>query len=282
MTVATVGILQKADPALWREHRFGLPPERWAQLAGRPIWITGAGTGFGQAMAVALAATGSRVILTGRRPAKLEDTVALAATYGIPTDAFMLLPADVTDPDQVMAATDAIGQRCGPLHALVNNAALSQRPAGRWPLGAMTVEQWNSQLATNVTAPWLTTRAVVPAMAKAGTVRVLFVSSEAGWAATPGVGSYNMSKAALNSLASSWAAEIADGFPDCDVQVNTLIPGEARTEMNQGSNESPFSVVSMALALLSHPPGGPNGRFFHRDGRHFSFAYSSAYGHPLL
>ena len=66
-----------------------------------------------------------------------------------------------------------------------------------------------------------------------------------------------------------------------DIQINVLVP-KARTEMNQGSTETPYAVVSMVLVLLSHPPGGPNGFFFNRDGRHLAFAYIQEYPQPLL
>ena len=52
--------------------------------------------------------------------------------------------------------------------------------------------------------------------------------------------------------------------------------------MNQGSAISPYTVVPMTLALLSHPFGGPNGRFFHRDGRHFAFGYAEPYERVVL
>jgi NAD(P)-dependent dehydrogenase (short-subunit alcohol dehydrogenase family) len=118
-------------------------------------------------------------------------------------------------------------------------------------------------------------------MKTGGAVRVLFITSEAGWAFTPGVGLYNVSKAALNNLAGSLAAEYEAAFPDIDIQMNSLAPGEARTEMNQHSTDSPYAVASMALILLSHPPNGPNGKFFHRDGRHLPFTYASAYDKTL-
>lgn len=108
------------------------------------------------------------------------------------------------------------------------------------------------------------------------------MTSEAGWAFTPGVGPYNLSKAAVNNLGASLAAECAARYPEKDIQVNVLVPGEARTEMNQGSGESPYSVVSMTLVLLSHPAPGPNGCFFHRDGRHLAFAYAPPYRGTLL
>ena len=141
----------------------------------------------------------------------------------------------------------------------------------------MTPEQWNRVIGTNVTGSWIICRAAVPDMLAAGSCRVVLLTSEAGWAFTPGVGAYNVSKSALNNLGASLAAECAARYPAADVQINVLIPGEARTEMNQGSTISPYTVVPMTLALLSHPPGGPNGRFFHRDGRHFAFAYAEAY-----
>ena len=111
---------------------------------------------------------------------------------------------------------------------------------------------------------------------------MLFISSGAGWAFTPGVGPYNVSKAALNNLGASMAAECAAKHPGLDIQMNVLVPGEARTEMNQGSNESPYSIVCMALLLLSHPAGGPNGRFFHWDGGYCSFCNASEYEKPIL
>jgi NAD(P)-dependent dehydrogenase (short-subunit alcohol dehydrogenase family) len=118
-------------------------------------------------------------------------------------------------------------------------------------------------------------------MLASGAVRVIFMTSEAGWAPTPGFGMYNVSKAALNSLGSCLAAESAARYPVEDIQMNIVSPGEARTEMNQGSTISPYTIVSIILLLLSHPAGGPNGRFFHRDGRHLEFCYTGAYEKSL-
>ena len=78
------------------------------------------------------------------------------------------------------------------------------------------------------------------------------------------------------------AEECARRYPDVDVQMNVVVPGEARTEMNQGSVNSPYTLASIVLLLLSHTKGGPNGKFFHRDGRHLEFAYSAAYGKNLV
>jgi NAD(P)-dependent dehydrogenase (short-subunit alcohol dehydrogenase family) len=160
---------------------------------------------------------------------------------------------------------------------LINNAAVA--PQGdSFPLLKDPIEAWEKMLRLNVSAPWYLTRSALPLMAKTGAGRVLFISSEAGWSFSRGHGHYNVSKSALNNLSASFAEEAAQAFPKVDLQLNTLVPGEARTEMNQGSTTSPFTVVSMALTLLAQPRGGPNGHFFHRDGRHLNFGYQNAFG----
>jgi len=280
MVFATPGICQGDAPENWRQHRFGLSPWRWAELAGKSFWIIGAGTGFGQAIAMALATAGARVFLSGRRVAKLGETIDMARALGAAPDRCVLLPCDVTDEAQLTAAVSAVAADAGEIHGLVYCSALPS--AGfAWPLQQLPRERWEMMMRTNVTGAWLATRAAMPLMLRTGVARVMLLSSEAGWAGTPGFGPYNVSKAALNSLAMSMAEEYAASHPQADVQINVLVPGEARTEMNQGSTESPFTVVPMALLLLSHPAGGPNGHFFHRDGRHLAFGYRGPYDQVL-
>lgn len=281
MISATPGILQDTDPHAWREHRFGLPHARWAALAGRTFWITGGGTGYGQALATALAAARATVFVSGRRPDKLAETVEAAKILAGTGEHVIALPCDITDPAAIEAVAKAIAAR-GALFGIVNNAALPEPPHGAQPLLQTTTDEWHRLFATNLTGAWLVTRAAVPYMERSGTLRALFVTSEAGWAFTAGMGPYNVSKAALNSLGAGFATECAAAYPGLDVQMNVLVPGEAATEMNRGSAISPYAIVSMALALLSHPPSGPNGCFFHRDGRHLAFAYAAAYERSLF
>ena len=281
-TEATPGVMQEADPARWEGHRYGLTTKRWGYLKGKSFWVTGAGTGYGRCLAAALALAGGQVFLTGRRRWKLEETLEEIGSYGISPKRCHIVVADITDTVQVESACDKVRSLCSSLYGLVNNAALSTREGIRYPLKDESVEYWDRIIRTNVTAPWLLTKSMFPHMMKKGEIRVLFLSSGAGWAFTPGFGPYNVSKAALNNLSVSLAEEYGVCFPDVDIQMNVLVPGEARTEMNQNSMESPYSVVSMALILLSHPKGGPNGKFFHRDGRHLGFAKALPYCKPLI
>lgn len=249
---------------------------------GQAVWITGAGTGFGQALTACLAAARAQVFLSGRREAKLRETVAHLQELQIPAQLCTVVPCDITDEASVDAAMAAIRRATPYLYGLINNAALPAPPASSAPLASLGPSAWRTLIETNVTGQWLVTRAALPLLTAGPAARVLFITSEAGWAFTPGFGPYNVSKAALNNLGASFAAECREAYPSRDIQMNVLVPGEARTEMNQGSTASPYTLAHMALALLSHPPGGPTGCFFHRDGRHLPFAYAPPYGRAVI
>ncbi len=169
---------------------------------------------------------------------------------------------------------------CGGRYRLVAEIHSAEVAAGilRWlALQDAPLALWQTTMDTNVRGPWLLTRAVFDLLLSSDAVRVLLMSSGAGWGYRVGTGLYNISKAALNSLCHSLAHEFAERYPRRDVQINGILPGIARTEMNPDATESPFSAVSIVLLLLTHPPGGPNGRFFHRDGRHIEFGASLPY-----
>jgi 3-oxoacyl-[acyl-carrier protein] reductase len=273
---------KNVDPARWKEHLYGLTSDRWASFQGKSYWITGAGTGYGRAITCALATAGAQTFLTGRRKEKLEETIEEISSMKIPTSNCHIVEADITDYNEILQACNRVKSLCKGLNGLINNAAIPSKPGSAKPLQEDSLEYWNKMMNTNVTAPWLLTRTIFPLMRASGEVRVLFISSGAGWAATSGFGMYNVSKAALNSLGHSMAQEYASSFPGEDIQMNILVPGEARTEMNQGSNESPYVIVSMVLILLSHPKGGPNGKFFHMDGWHMRFGSTERYDQPLI
>jgi 3-oxoacyl-[acyl-carrier protein] reductase len=262
-TNRTLGVLENADPRRWKEHLFGLPPERWERLSGKAFLVTGSGTGYGRSIGCALAAAGAQVFLTGRRIEKLRETLdEMSSLFGINTEKCHTIRADLNQPKDIKTACDKVRSLCNSLHGLVNNAAIPSKPGSHYPLESDPEEHWDKIMATNVKAPWLLTRTIAPHMLRSGEARVLFITSEAGWADTPGFGMYNISKAALNSLGYSMAREYATRYPDTDIQINAVLPGEARTEMNQGSSVYPYSIVSIILLLLSHPKGGPNGKFF--------------------
>lgn len=262
------GVQENSDPVEWRKHLFGLSKERWDTLAGKSFWVTGAGTGYGRSIAAVLAAANAKVLITGRRVAKLEETVAEAESIlGASKSSFVLLPADITNSYEMESLFFRLHDSLSsPLHGLINGAAVPERQISGYPLQDGDEMFWDVMMNTNVKAQWLIARSALPYMLSANQARVVFLSSGAGWADTPGFGMYNVSKAALNSLACSLAAESSARHPDADIQINVVDPGEARTEMNDGSKVSPYSAVSVVLFLLSRSGKGPNGRFFRRNG----------------
>ena len=283
MQVVTPGIRLDYGPEGWKDHKFGLPEDRWDRLGGLGFWIFGGGTGYGQAIATALAAAGAQVFLTGRRKSVLADAIDAMRRNDIPISNCHIVPADINDLEALAAAAVQIRQSPGAnVHGIVSCAALPQHRTSPWPLAEMPGEHWQTMLSTNVTGQLNAFRAALPLMEDQGQMRMVYFTSEAGWANTEGVGPYNVTKAALNSLVMSLAQENAVRYPDAVVQINVLDPGEARTEMNQGSSIRPYAAVPMTLALLSQPTPGPNGRFFHRDGRHLGFAYAKAWPASLF
>ncbi len=213
-------------------------------------------------MAAALASAGAQVFLTGRRESKLLEALEGIRALGISAERCHAVSADVTRTEQVEKACGDIQRFCPALHGLINNAAIPQRSGCEFPLQQETLECWDEMMSVNVRAPWFLTRTAMPHLLNSGEIKVLFITSGAGWSFAPGFGQYNISKAALNSLTACMAEECRARYPNVDVQINALDPGQARTEMNQGSSRSPFIVACMALLLLSQPPGGPNGKFF--------------------
>lgn len=233
--------------------------------------MTGAGTGYGRVQSIALALLGARVLITGRRRHVLDETVEEGARLGADAARLVPRPLDLDDPAAIARDAQAVVAAGVPLLGLVHGAARPARGGVPDPLCTERVEDWERIFRLNLHAPWQLTRECLPAFRRVGAARVVFMSSGAGWSSTPGHGPYNVSKAALNSLCACFARELAANEPGLDAGLNVIEPGEARTEMNQGSTLSPWLVVPMTLRLLSQPKGGPSGRFFHRDGRHFGF-----------
>ena len=273
---------EQANPSEWENHLFGLTEERWVKFYNKNFLVTGAGTGYGRCIACGLAAAGAKVFLVGRREEKLRESINEISFYGVNTDKCYPISTDLTVYRDLEKLSSQVKTKVSCLHGLINNAALPEKSLTGKPLQENTIEDWKRMIDTNLTAPFLLTRLVFSMLKDSGSAKAIFVTSEAGWASTPGFGMYNVTKAAINSLCHSMASEYESSYPWLDIQINALIPGEARTEMNRGSNINPYSIVSMTLILLSHPKGGPNGKFFHRDGRSLSFGYTQTYDKSLI
>jgi NAD(P)-dependent dehydrogenase (short-subunit alcohol dehydrogenase family) len=262
-------ILDAAGPENALSHRFGLRPERWESLAGKVTWIIGGGTGYGRAIATAISLAGGIAVISGRRQEILIEAAAKIERLG-GAGRVAVLALDIAAPDACAQAVGAIIQGLGRLDALACCAALPGNPGS---LLGMEETGIRALFEANALGQIAAVRAALPAMIAGEGGRVVLFSSEAAWGFPPGIGAYAVTKAAVNGIGATLAAEIELRFAGLDLQINVLDPGEARTEMNANSPVSPFSVCSMVLTLLSQPKGGPNGSFFHRDGRHLAYGY---------
>jgi NADP-dependent 3-hydroxy acid dehydrogenase YdfG len=202
------------------EHAGRTQEDGMDALAGKVVWITGAGTGIGLAAAQALAAGGATVVLSGRRAAVLEEEAARIRAVGRRAEAE---PLNVADAAAVRRVADAIVARHGRIDVLVNSAGLNT-PQRRW--NDQTPAGWREVVGINLDGSFYTTQAVLPAMRARHDGLVVNVSSWAGVFHPKLTGAaYNASKHAVTAMTETINMEEGvNGIRACAV-----CPGEVAT-----------------------------------------------------
>lgn len=198
-------------------------PPRFA-LDGRVALVTGSGRGLGQAIALALGEAGARVACAARR---LEQAGATAAAIERAGGRAVPVVLDVTRPGAAAEAVAATEAALGPVDVLVNNAGilLEKRAV------EITDEEWELVLATNLTGMFRCARAVAPGMIARARGKIVNVGSMYGRLGVPRYAAYCASKAAVEGLTRSLAAE----WSRHGVQVNCLAPGYMATDLNRAA-----------------------------------------------
>ena len=235
-----------------------------ALLKGRVILITGAGSGLGRALAIECARAGASVILSGRNSAKLErvyDEIESLSGAAQPAIATLDLAAATAVEYDALART--IDTEYGKLDGLVNAAALL---GDRTPLEQYDVPMWCKVLHVNLTAPFILTQVLLPALRKSADASVIFVSSGVVKQARPFWGAYAVSKAGLESVRAMWFEELEG---EANIRFNSVNPGRMRTAMRAAAYpaEDPNTVPSAEsvtgpfLYLLSERGHGIDGQF---------------------
>ncbi|HTP81436.1 MAG TPA: SDR family NAD(P)-dependent oxidoreductase [Alphaproteobacteria bacterium] len=204
------------------------------RLAGRIALVTGASRGIGAAVARRFAAEGAHVIAVARTVGGLEELDdAVKAVGGAAT----LVPLDLRDLDRIDPLGPQLHARFGRVDVFVANAAILGTVG---PLSHHDAKFWEEVFRVNVSANWRLLRTLEPLLRLSDAGRAIFVSSAAAHSARAYLGAYASSKAALEAMARSWAAELAN----TKIRVNIVDPGATRTAMRASfmPGEDPMSL----------------------------------------
>lgn len=215
------------------------------RLENKVALVTGASRGIGYATAKALAAEGAHVVAMARTVGGLEDLDDAVKSAGGTTT---LVPLDITDFDAIDRLGASIFERWGKLDILVGNAGVLGKLS---PLGHLDQKTWDNVMAVNVTANWRLIRSLDPLLRASDAGRAVFLTSGAAISCKAYWGVYSTSKAALEALVKTYAAETQTS----SLNVNLVNPGPVRTAMRAKAmpGEDPDVLpkpIEFAQALL--------------------------------
>ena len=198
------------------------------RLAGTHALVTGGGTGIGAAIARALAAEGAKLTLVGRRREPLEQVASGEASA-------FVVPADVTDRQQVETAFAVARQAQGPITILINNAGAAESA----PFAKVSVEAWRRTMAINLDALLHCCQAAMPDLLAAEAGRIVTIASTAALKGYPYSAPYVAAKHGAVGLTRALATELGT----TNVTANAVCPGFTETEMLAGSIEKIQSLT---------------------------------------
>ncbi|MDP9108917.1 MAG: 3-oxoacyl-ACP reductase FabG [Pseudomonadota bacterium] len=208
-------------------------------LVNQVALVTGASRGIGQAIALALAQQGATVVGTATSTAGADAiTAALAAVRPGCGKGIRL---DVNDAAGSVAAVEAIQKEFGSLSILVNNAGITADQLAM----RMKDEEWDSVIATNLTAVGRLSRAVLRGMMKAKAGRIINITSVVGAAGNPGQMNYAAAKAGVAGMSRALAREIGSR----NITVNCIAPGFIDTDMTRALTEQQIAQLQQQIPL---------------------------------
>jgi NAD(P)-dependent dehydrogenase (short-subunit alcohol dehydrogenase family) len=234
-------------------------PKAGKSLDGRVAVVTGASRGIGRAAALALAEAGAHVIAVARTQGALEELDDAIRARG---SSATLVPLDLTDYDGIDRLGAAINERWKRLDVVVGNAGIL---GNLMPVGHVTPKVWDQVMAINVTANWRLIRSFDPLLQMSDAGRAIFVSSGAAAKCRAYWGPYSVSKAALEALVRTYAAETVN----TKIRAMLVNPGPLRTSMRAAAmpGEDPLTLrtpedLAPHIVRLAAPQWNETGRLY--------------------
>jgi len=188
------------------------------------IWITGASSGIGEALALQFAVAGSKIVLSARRETELNRVLERCLEKGLTSQDILVLPLDVTDYEAMPAALDTIIRTFGRIDMLINNAGIAQR--------SLCVDTdmavYRQLMEVDVLGQIALTRTVLPRMIEQSSGHIAITSSVAGKVGAPFRTGYCAAKHAVMGFFDALRAEVSHQ----GIQVTTITPGYIRTNIS--------------------------------------------------
>ncbi|MCC6297054.1 MAG: YciK family oxidoreductase [Pseudomonadales bacterium] len=238
---------------------YQAPPDL---LRDRAILVTGAGAGIGRCAALSFARHGATVILCGRTAARLEQIYDEIVAAGAPEPVLAPLSLERATEAEYRELATHIHEEFGRLDGLLHNAGvLGQRTS----IANYDAATWQQVMQVNVTAGFLLTKALLPALREADSASVLFTSSGVGRRGRAFWGAYAVSKFAVEGLSQVLAAELEQ---TSRIRVNCINPGATRTAMraaaypaeDPASLKTPEQIMPAYLYLIGPDSSGVTGQ----------------------
>ena len=220
------------------------------RMQGKTVIVTGAGSGLGQAAALACAAEGANIVCAGRTVAAVAATAATATEAGGTALAHAVDVSDMASTETLAAATLS---RFGRIDALINVAGI----AGPGTALTTTKQTWDQVISINLTGTWLMSRAVLPAMMAQRDGSIVLMSSLGGMTGIPDIMAYCASKGGVNALTKQMACDYAPH----NIRVNAICPGTVETPLvmkpyNDAGARDPAEKERMLERALKRWPLG--------------------------
>ncbi len=215
------------------------------ELTGQVAWITGAGTGIGEAGAVKLAEAGCKIVLSGRRPEPLESVRQQVEAAGAEV---MVEALDVSNNDDVVAVVGRIQERFGRINIGVFSAGINVKDRN-WPV--VTPELWDQVIGIDLDGAFYCCSAVLPIMREQGGGLIINISSMAAKGVSPLTGpAYTAAKHAMNAMTASLLVEERNN----GIRATAICPGEVATPILD-NRPVPVSAEDQARILQSEDLG---------------------------